>query len=771
MQTASPWNPAPAPAPGPTPTRVRPSRRKLIAVGAVATIGAVVALFGDASPTSWWLADAVWRALFVAVCALAGSRARRWTLVWGGVVATAAGGTWFLVAGAAALAGAVALFVFQVRDRVAGAAIGAGIALGSLHLVRPWITGLTAAVAAIAVVPMLWSGHRRSRRHTRRTTVRVLVGVAVVAGFAVAATGLFGLDQRDDIQRAVEETRRAVDAVGSDDPDEASRLFRSAAAQFASVRDAADAPWLFPARVLPVLGSNLGMLRTAADVGADLNIAADELTGSIDQESLRHPDGGIDLAVLAALDQPVGRAVEQISVSQQDLTGWDSPWLLQPVRSGYEDLAAELERAEASAGIAEMAVDRAPYLLGADGPRRYLMLLGNPAESRDLGGHLGNWAELTVENGNFSLSEVGQPYDLTGPWEPLSMTPGAYPQSLVEMRPQSFPQNWGSTPDFPTVARLAAELFPQVRPGPPLDGVAYADPAGFAALLNFTGPAKVPGTDLELTPQNAERFLTVDQFSGEYGEDELVNDAVNDLIEDVVRQFSRSRLPSPRRLTEVLGPLVEQGRLQFASLDPEDEQFLDEVGLLGQVERPGAGDLLWVVTRNTNPSKIDVYLERRVEYSASWDPESGALHSRVRVTLENTAARSGLPFLMANTVEGLAPGTNRTTLSVLSPANVRSVRVDGEPAGIGTQQELRGVRRHSLLVDIPPGESRVVEIELAGTIGVGPYVLQWIGQPAVNPGSADVIIRSSGRRSSGDVRRFAFDGAVDELVTVRPDEV
>src|SRR5690606_8357779 len=138
------------------------------------------------------------------------------------------------------------------------------------------------------------------------------------------------------------------------------------------------------------------------------------------------------------------------------------PWLVGPLRDGLDELLDELGAAGDSALTAELAVEEVPGILGAEGPRRYLMLLGNPAEARDIGGHIGNWAEVIAENGVLTISVVGQPYDLSSPATspPLSLTGGAYPQSLMELRPQYFPQNWGGTADFPTVARLAKELYP-----------------------------------------------------------------------------------------------------------------------------------------------------------------------------------------------------------------------------------------------------------------------------------------------------------------------
>lgn len=741
---------------------------KLALVGVIAAVGAACAVvLADSAPTGWAPADAVWRAALVAVAALAGSRARRWSLLWSAVIVAPAAGEWYpAVAGVAVLL-AAGMLLLKFRDRALGALVGALVGLCALVLDRPEWTWATAAVAAVALVPMLISGYRRCRRRTRRRVRWVAAVLVVFLLVAVGGAAAFGLQQRDAIDRAVDQTRRAVDALAADDTDAAQAGFRSAAGTFREVHDAASAPWMLPARTAPALGANLQMARAAAQVGADLNVTADELAAELDQEALRAPEGGVDLAVLADMEQPVGTAVARVADARAAIADADSPWLLRPLRSGIEELVEELDRAQGSAELAEMAVQRAPSLMGAEGPRRYLLLLGNPAETRDLGGHIGNWAEIQVHDGRFAVTEVGSPYELTNPTAtPPLQFHGGYPVSLVELRPQYHPQNWGGTPDFPSVARLAADLFPQARPGATVDGVLYADPAAFAALLHFTGPVAVRGTDLQLTPDNAVQFLTRDQFSVFPTELEG-NAAVSDLVEEVMERFGGSRLPSPKDLADVLGPIVEEGRLQFASMHAEDEPLLDRLGLLGKVERPDGGDLLGVVTRNTNPSKIDVYLRRQVEYRAEWNASSGSVEATVRVTLTNEAPPSGLPDVVANPIAGLDPGTNRTTVSVLSPFEVTGATLDGAPVGSGTQPELPGVRRHSVLVDLPAGATRVLELHLEGDVAPGqPYRLRWIGQPSAEPGEVDVQIEGAHGQLPAGGRNFRLDGARDRTVTV-----
>ena len=51
-------------------------------------------------------------------------------------------------------------------------------------------------------------------------------------------------------------------------------------------------------------------------------------------------------------------------------------------------------------------------MLGADGPRTYLLLFTTPSESRGLGGFVGSYAELTADDGQLALGAFGRAQDL-----------------------------------------------------------------------------------------------------------------------------------------------------------------------------------------------------------------------------------------------------------------------------------------------------------------------------------------------------------------------
>jgi hypothetical protein len=301
-----------------------------------------------------------------------------------------------------------------------------------------------------------------------------------------------------------------------------------------------------------------------------------------------------------------------------------------------------------------------------------------------------------------------------------------------------------------------------------VDGVFYADPEAFAALMTLTGPVQVPGTDVTLDSGNAVQFLTVDQFDV-LGNNVEGSEQLTQAIEEVVERFASTRLPEPRALAELFGPVVDAGRLQFFSLDPQDADLLDRVGLSRTIARTGADDVLGVVTRNANPNKADSFLQRDVTYDVAWDPVTGDSRSTVTVTVTNNAPASGLPEAVLLPPSGGTPGTNRFQLSVFSPHEATRATLDGAVTGIGRQYEAGGVYRNSVWVTLAPGETSVLTIELEGPVGTGTYRLRWLGQPLVRTGTAEVTVRAEGvpLRDSGSEATESFPLESSREVEVR----
>jgi len=194
-------------------------------------------------------------------------------------------------------------------------------------------------------------------------------------------------------------------------------------------------------------------------------------------------------------------------------------------------------------------------------------------------------------------------------------------------------------------------------------------------------------------------------------------------------------LPSPKELSAVLDPAVVAGRLSFWSFHTDEQALLHSIGIDGSFPRADGGNLLAVTTQNSGNNKIDAYLHTSIADNLTFDPGTGSVHSVVDVSLTNDAPASGLPAIVIDNpgVPGLPPGTNETWLTVYSPLSFEHVTIDGKQATLSSTPEL-GVWAYSTYVDIAPGATAIVRLDLDGSVKARSALSMSIRlQPSANP--------------------------------------
>ena len=541
-------------------------------VWALAALAALGAAASGAEPTASALADVAVNASAAAVVVILGSRARRWTWFVVAALATlAADSAVALAAGGSALAVAFTSVVIDRRDRLIGALVAALAVQALFRLPATERTGLATFVALAAGLPMLVSGYRRSVPAVRRW---LPIGLATVAGVAVALTALVSmvaLDQRSALQDGIDRARDGRRAAENGETSRADRLLGEAEQAFREAADAFGAAWMTPTSAIPVVGQNVEALQVAADQGAHVAAEAREALIEADLDSLQFEDGAIDLDRVRAVGPPLARSAAALEASLEGLEAATSPWLVPGVAHRYAEFSGELADAAADADVAVDALAVAPALFGADEERRYLILFTTPAEMRGLGGFIGNYAEMTAVDGAMELTRSGRTAELRpGIGNPAYTIsgPADYLDRWGRYRPGRFVQDTTYSPDFPSVAQVWEEIYPQIRGGAPIDGVVVVDPYALAALMTFTGPITVPGYSVPLTSENAAEVLLREQYVS-FGEDRPRRiDFLDDATRLTFEALTTGDLPGPRQVTDVLGPVVRQGRLLVHSVGP-----------------------------------------------------------------------------------------------------------------------------------------------------------------------------------------------------------
>ena len=378
------------------------------------------------------------------------------------------------------------------------AALGGALAVTALlRLPDLGAHGLCSLVAAAAVVPVLWSGYTHSPRRVRRQVRRIVDRRGPPPGprRGDARRGDGGRRRRHRRRRG--RGRAGADLVRDGEHEAATDRFVAADRDFDSASSALGGILTLPARAVPVLAQHVEALATASEEGGRLASAAADAASTAPYQELKASDGQVDLVQVERMQAPVADLDAALQQADEAVTAAQSPWLVRPVADGLADLDQEIGDIAPEAAIADDALQVAPGLLGADGPRSYLVLFTSPAESRFLGGFTASYGVLSAVDGKVDLVVDGKISDLAASSDHRERSIEGQDEFVTRygrLSPQRYFQNLTASPDMATTSEVAASLFEQTT-GTAVDGVIVVDPFGFAALLELTGPIEIPDRD------------------------------------------------------------------------------------------------------------------------------------------------------------------------------------------------------------------------------------------------------------------------------------
>ena len=675
--------------------------------------------------------------------AIAARTAGPWSVLWAtGVALVAAVPSWWVCAAVAGLAGAALGVVRPGRYPVAvPSALAALVTLANLPVFQT--NGLSAAVTVVALTPLMISGVTRLDRRRRRR-VLIVLGLTAAAVFAVGAVAVATVAGiAPTLDAAASSARTGLDQARSGSTEQALVSFDQAAGGFEEAAAVLDRPSLVPAAFVPVLAQHVEAVRVAAGSGAALSGTAATASGIASSSPDLLRDGQVDLGWLESTAPAVRSSADALTVAETDLGSVRSPWLLGAIGEPLDDLRSEVAGAAPSARTGAELLEVAPGLLGASGPRRYLVLATNLAEARYHGGFIGGYVEIEVVDGRFDVAASGKASDLTPFLEGSDLQVGDedYRARYGSYSPERYFMNATASPDGAVNARIAAQVYGGLT-GRPVDGVVIIDAAGLAALLRLSGPVEVAGVEGPVSADNVEAFLHRDQYLEFDERNPDRSEALGNVSEAVVEALTSRTLPGPRALSDALAPAFDRGSIQFWFADPEVQEVVERTPASGRFAAEPGADLLSVRSSNLNANKIDGFATRVIDHDVEFDPGTGAVSSSVEVTVTNAAPPGGLPNYLIG-VESRPPGTNRMLLTVWTGLELDGVTVDGSPVEVSTQSD-RGVPTYTIRVTLPPGSTQVARFELRGRIDAGPtYRLVTYQQPAVNEDAITLSVSGS----------------------------
>ena len=718
-------------------------------------------LFGAVSPghpTALLAADVVLRVAFASVFVLAAMRASRTVvLVSSAVVALA------VVAGGLGSFGDLVVLVFAVgglgcglvslrqssRMRWLLASAGALSSQAALRIPTQLPTRVPSAVAAGALALVIVSGWPNQSRRNRRRYRRAGLGVAALAVLASAGGAVSVALARGDAERGVANARNGLTAARGGDTSAASPAFRAAEADLRGARADFSRWFAVPARAVPIVGQHLDVLRRLTGTAADVVATATETLDGAQLQSFRAEGGRIDVQRMRALGRRMTTADDALTRARSAVAAARGPWLVPFVAHRTRSFDADLTDAQHTTSQARQVLNAVPELLGIDGPRRYLLVVGNPAEARGSGGVIGNFGELTADNGMLRLERFGRTTELNSgglPGDDRRITgPADY---VARYAPDGVAPVWSNvnlTPDFSAAANVMSQLYPQSG-GRPVDGVISADPVALAGLLRLTGPVVVPGWPDPITSENAAKLLMFDLYASfesvPGGRAARIN-VLGEVSQAVWQALSSASLPAPATMTAALKDAVAGRHLQLWSSRPAEQAYLERIGVTGSVPS-GGGDLFGLVVNNGGANKIDWFLDRSTTYDVLYDPATKKAKATATIVLRNSAPATGFGEELIGNQIGEPIGSMTMLVSVYSAGTLTSATIDGRPFNESRNREL-GAELHAGWLYLPSATTTTLRFTYDVALPAGGYRLRLLRQPdAQDRATVDVHVAVKG---------------------------
>lgn len=712
------------------------TRSVLVAVAGISGMATV------GSATALPVADRLLRGGLAAVVTVFASTAPTWAVVvlsTGAATLGVTAGPLGAMAGGAALVLAVVLALTETIDRHLLKAATGALSMTALLRASGGRLGVTAATTAVLAGLIVVTGMRARPRRAKRWVVLGGAGLLGVAGVAGGLGAIAGLKARTSFERAGGATETALAAARAGDTPTAAAGARTAVGDLEDAREALNAWWARPAQAVPVVGAHL---RAGQEVARGAGPAVEAAAGSAEAlrlDVLRPEAGRLDLGRLASAEPDLARLSSALHAAQRSAERARSPWLVEQLRDRLDRYDEQLASVTTTSDRALLAVQALPRLLGAERPTRWFIAVANPAESRDLGGCLCEYAVVTADRGAIRLERAGTVTEIGSFQSGRSLDGVDLPERYVEQRPEIFWQNVTGYPDLPTVATAVRALWDQFSPGSPIDGVVYVDPQGLAAILKLTGPVAAREPLGRLTAENAAQLLLEDQYL-RFAETDQRKDALQEAAAATFNALAAAPLPGPATVGAALGPAVKAGHLLVTTFDPAGQRLFDDIGASGRLPASGGGDLASLRTSNLVENKLDAYLRRSVRYRATVDPTTRRVEATAAVELRNEAP-AGLPRYVAGNSKGLPSGTDVLAVAWYSGLALEGVEVDGQAAPVSSYLA-RGWWTYSVRVTIPPGSTVNVVFRLAADLAATrPYRLSVAPQAAARDDAYVVEVR------------------------------
>lgn len=553
-------------------------------------------------------------------------------------------------------------------------------------------------------------------------------GVAVLAVLLVlgAWLGISAFGVKSNLERARDSAQQVKEALLEGDSEGATQRAAAALSQAQAAQSATRSlPWNLAAAV-PFLGSPFKAGQQISDVvvglSSDILKPAAEAGIGLSPTSL-YENGRVNVQLLREQEPKLVTLAADATRLNDQAAAIPSAGFVPPINTARGQLQDQTAEVTSLLNNTALAARIGPSMMGADGPRTYLMAFQTVAEARGTGGLLGGFGILRFNNGKPTVDTLAPNTELFGTAAEIDLGP-EFQDLYGSSRPFTDFRNSNQSPHFPYAAQIWKSMWER-QSGERVDGVIALDQIALSYILGAVGPVTLPGG--EVVNQDNVVELTGSTSYIRYPDDQAARKRyLQSIATEVVKKMT-GQVQSPGKLLDALGRAAGERRISVWSASPAEQQVLEETPL-GHVIPDSDRPFAQVIINNFGGNKMDYYLERDIEYVA--DGCTGERrNSTVTVGLSNTATNvTPLPEYVAGGL-GLPrdlpikvpPGSMVSSVRLLATQGAELINLTSNGQRVVPNRETveRGHPSFEIFVVIPPGESGELVFQLSEPIAPG----------------------------------------------------
>lgn len=297
------------------------------------------------------------------------------------------------------------------------------------------------------------------------------------------------------------------------------------------------------------------------------------------------------------------------------------------VRSQLIQAQSLISQASVLLNDARPLLDVAPYLLGADAPRTYLMLFQNDAEMRPTGGFLTAYAIIKVDKGKITPVLNSDIYDLDSRYTGKDPAPQVLidyiadpyaKEKLAGQTPVWRLRDRNLSPDFKKSMEDFAMGYAKTGSAK-YDGIIGVDTKLLVSLLDVMGPIGVGGygnfsneiVDECDCPQIIHELEAAISYETPY-----IRENRKAILGSVMYSILSNAMGQPKEkvagLADVMFKSIQQKNIMMYFPDEKIQSAVESFNMAGRV-RETASDYLMVVDSNLGGRKSNIYIEEEID--------------------------------------------------------------------------------------------------------------------------------------------------------------